>query len=936
MLPRAARRLAPTSPGLAGAVSFVLAAVLGVRPAAAQAPVPSGSSSAPPPGQVPPDRGAVSVPRGAGGAVITPPEQPTPGGAGVSTLPRPLNYEAPRYPPEAEAAGLEATVTLQLDIDKQGRVTKAFVVNPAGHGFDEAAVEAAQKLQFEPARKPDGTPFAARILYRYSFTLTAKEGPVEGPEGPKAPEIAEPLAGQVLSSPGEAPLAGATVVVRRVGGAAGGEQSVTTDADGRFRFAGLPPGRYAVSIRATGFTDLDVEEELSPEEPIEVLYRLGLTGKSIEVTVRGAKPPREVTKRTLTRREISRIPGTNGDALRSVQSLPGVARPPGIVGLLIVRGSAPQDTQTFIDGTPVPLIYHFGGLSSVVPTEMIDKIDFYPGNFSAQYGRGMGGIVDAGLRSPNGDGKYHGLVQVDLIDGRLLLEGPVPLVKGWTFAIAGRRSWLDAWLGPALEQAGAGVTQAPVYYDYQALAETSPTPDSRFRLAFFGSDDALELLVKDASPQEPALSGNVGLHTAFQRVQARYDGAIGSESQIGLVTALGRDQVEFGLGAFYFTLEVFSLTGRAELSRRFSKEVVVNVGADAYAALAEVAIRAPSPPRPGEPPGQPFSTRSITEVALDSRAFFPAVYAEAELLPHPRMKIVPGVRAEYYNIEDRIDVSPRVNARFALVPEFPKTTLKGGVGIFQQPPQFQEAIPPIGTEGLRSNRAIQYGFGVEQDLTKQIEISGEGFYKQLDNLVIGRATTSGTSLVYGNTGEGYVIGSEVLLKYKPDERFFGWVAYTLSRSARVDRPGEEERLVPYDQTHILTVLGSYQLGHGWELGARFRLVSGNLVTPNVCNASDPGCDPERTNALFHAASGAYTPIPFSGPASERLPLFHQLDVRVDKRWRFKSWQLSAYLDVQNVYSNANAEAISYNYNYTARQYVNGLPLLPSIGLRGDF
>jgi hypothetical protein len=60
----------------------------------------------------------------------------------------------------------------------------------------------------------------------------------------------------------------------------------------------------------------------------------------LEVTVRGERPAREVTKRTLERREIERIPGTGGDALRSLQNLPGVARS-GFGGLLIVRGSAP-------------------------------------------------------------------------------------------------------------------------------------------------------------------------------------------------------------------------------------------------------------------------------------------------------------------------------------------------------------------------------------------------------------------------------------------------------------------------------------------------------------------------------------------------------------------------------------------------------------------
>lgn len=95
------------------------------------------------------------------------------------------------------------------------------------------------------------------------------------------------------------------------------------------------------------------------------------------------------------------------------------------------------------------------------------------------------------------------------------------------------------------------------------------------------------------------------------------------------------------------------------------------------------------------------------------------------------------------------------------------------------------------------------------------------------------------------------------------------------------------------------------------------------------------CDPTRVNALLHAPSGAYTPIPFGSAASERLPLFHQLDMRLDKRWQFKSWQFSLYLDVQNVYNNANTEGIQYNFNFTSRQFVSGLPILPSFGLRGE-
>jgi outer membrane receptor protein involved in Fe transport len=242
----------------------------------------------------------------------------------------------------------------------------------------------------------------------------------------------------------------------------------------------------------------------------------------------------------------------------------------------------------------------------------------------------------------------------------------------------------------------------------------------------------------------------------------------------------------------------------------------------------------------------------------------------------------------------------------------PRTTIKGGLGEFRQPPQPQETNTVFGQKGLSSNRATHYGLGVERELTKQIEVSFEGFYRDLDNLVVQGS---------GNSGSGRAFGSELLLRYKPDDRFFGFLAYTLSRSTRRDRDGEAERLFQYDQTHILTVLGSYRLGRGWEIGGRFRLISGSMSTP-------------QQYGMYDQNAGAY--LPLSYPTNgERLPIFHQLDIRVDKTWQFKHWKLAAYLDLWNSYNAPNVEGVSYNYNSSQRIYGGSLPIIPSLGIRGE-
>src|SRR5690606_16533121 len=194
------------------------------------------------------------------------------------------------------------------------------------------------------------------------------------------------------------PVAGANV---RATDALGRVYEVTADAEGVWALEGLSPGAYKITVAADGFEPFALTEQVVVGEATSVLYRLAPATDADEIIVVAERRPREVSRRTLARREVSQVPGTGGDALRAIQSLPGVARPPGLAGALIVRGSSPQDTLGFVDGTLVPLIYHFGGLSSVIPTELLDKIDFYPGNFGSKYGRASAGVVDVKLRSPD-------------------------------------------------------------------------------------------------------------------------------------------------------------------------------------------------------------------------------------------------------------------------------------------------------------------------------------------------------------------------------------------------------------------------------------------------------------------------------------------------------------------------------------------------------
>ncbi|MFO0588685.1 MAG: TonB family protein [Polyangiaceae bacterium] len=746
------------------------------------------------------------------------------------------------YPEQALKDGVRAVVTvgLTIEIDAEGTVRKATVDAPQGHGFDEAAVAAAEKSTFEPARR-DGVAFAAKVRFALVFHPPEDVTPPD-----PTPDKAPPTTGE--PTPNKAPP--------------------------------------------------------TTKEPLQPV---------VDVEVRGERERRDVTKRTLTMQEIALIPGTNGDALESLQSLPGVARPPfASVGQLIVRGSAPGDTGYMVDGTPVPIVYHFGGLASVLPTEVLSKIDFYPGNYSAAYGRGMGGLVDVGIRAPRTDGP-HVMAQVDLLDARILAESPV-FKTGWNVFAAARRSWYDVWLTPILSAANAGTTAVSRYYDYQAMLQKDLTPRSSFRLLFFGSDDEVKLLQED--PNAATVTTGFGYHQSFWRLQARYEHRLSDRTEIRAVLAGGQDATDSRtqLADFESSYHVTEapVSARVELTQKVRPGVIANVGFDVLAGPYDLRIVNPLDANgvflsgPGQKP---------TETKQSGFRAFTASYTEWEIRLWRGMRVVPGLRLDYSSSTKSWDLSPRIVLRQDVTRTFPRTTVKGGVGLFYQPPATMETNPVFGQLGLKSNRSIHTDIGMEQELSHQVELSLDVYYKKLDDLVVEGA---------GNSGVGVAYGAEWLLRYKPDERFFGWIAYTLSRSERrwSDAPGARSAQTDFDQTHNLTVLGSYQLPYGFRAGLRFRLVSGNPYTP-----ISPG--------LYNATVGYQELVRGYPRNSARLPLFHQLDLRVDKKFQFKSWALSGYLDLQNVYNQQNVEGLIYNFDSTQQANVYGLPIVASVGIRGE-
>ena len=852
--------------------------------------------------------------------------QDAPPAAPVVTPPRLIEFVEATFPPGAEAEGLEGRVLVAITIAADGAVTDVQIVRPAGYGFDEAAVDAVRRFRFEAARR-DGVPVPVRIQYEYVFERRVPE-PAE-PEVPDEPPPPAPgrLEGRVLGREDGAPIRNAEILVSSA--ELGVSRRVVAGADGRFAADELPAGTYTVLVLADEFGEVTQTEEIAAGEITDVIYRLDIVtpddegedfGFGAEAVI--DPPPREVTRRTIRREQLTSIPGTRGDALRAVELLPGVGRPPFGAGQLIVRGAAPQDSQTFFEGVPVPLLYHFGGLTSVVNSRLLEQIDFYPGNFSARYGRKTGGVLEVGFRDPlamHDDRRFHGIAELSAIDASLLAE--FPLGDNAAMALGIRRSTIDLIFAYAIPEDTFTLTTLPVYYDYQAFITYTPTPDDKLRLLVYGASDRFGLFAGDSlSDEDPAIRGNLDLLTRFHFLDLAWDHTFDSRTVLDVDFQVGTSILEFGLGNLVSFEARFNQTfGRAELRHRASDRVRLIAGLDMFITPLTLNYFGPVLGQAeGGNEGQDLDADNLQSFTFDGVAYRPAVYFESDLRPWDFLQIILGVRLDYAKEIRQWSFDPRFAAIFTVAEGY---RIKMGAGIYSQPPEFNESARGLGNPDLDMIHSAHLGFGTDAELAPGVRVGVEGFYKYLWDRVV--TTAGGAPPYFDNAGIGRIYGMEVSGRVEPrrGRNITGFLSYTLMRSERQDRPGQDWRLFDFDQTHIFTLSATYKLPRNWDIGGTLRLVSGNPASPIGFGVQD-------------VATGRVTPA-FFGNNTERNPLFNRFDLRIEKQWHFTSWKLALFLDIQNLWNASNPEGTIYNWNYTQDVPLNGLPFIPAIGIRGE-
>jgi TonB family protein len=815
-------------------------------------------------------------------------------------------------------------VRLVLTIGSDGGVLEVEVTAGVGAPWDEAAVNAARKFRFTPALS-DGQPIAVKVPFTYVFRKPERRGrivPTRVDRRELEPAPGYVVAGVVVERGTRTPQAGVAVLVRDP--RTGQTTEALTDGDGRFVAYGLGRGRLKVEVFTSGFEPFETSTRVaarSVDEARENGLRIALepSGSGANRTVvREARPPEAASEIDLTEDELTKVAGTFGDPTRVVATLPGVARSPFGLGYYVVRGAQFDNTGFFIDGHPAVYLYHLLGGPGVIHPELVGELSFYPGGYPARFGRVASGVVSVETKDPPRD-RWHLDVEVDVFKAGLLVSTPFDGGRG-VASLALRRSYYDLLLPLFTDDISLS------YTDYQARVAYDFSERVRGRFVALGAMDSVETAGVDTSDGGGTSSTNLGL--GFHRLNIALEVDLTKTLSILSSAMWEYDFIEnrrVAEGDTPIDANTSGWIGQLITTLKWqpTKRFRLDAGLDLAYIDVSADLSIPSSPPLGDP-RPPIFDPLIVDANIHVPYASVAPFLSADVNLGRGLRLLPGLRLNLDDYGDRLvaSVDPKLAVRWQVSPSW---TFKAMGAMAHQPPQVFQIGEPFGDPSIPPVSGTQASLGFEWKPTPSWLVSLEGFVQHIDDLVRPSDRIAGEEgaldrVFWDADLEGRAFGAELLIRKEFGDWVYGWLSYTLSRAERL-RPPKDWALFELDQTHVLNLAWTFRLGREWSLGARFQLASGNPYYPIV-------------GARYDADQDSH--VPTYAAASGRLPVYHRLDLRLDKTWRFDEWLFELFLDIQNAYNASNPETPRYSYDFRKRTDGVSLPFLPSIGFRMVF
>ena len=702
------------------------------------------------------------------------------------------------------------------------------------------------------------------------------------------------------------------------------QKIVFTDKNGVFTFENIVPGLYTFKAKAAGF-DEQVMNEISVTytRKVELNFTLEpLFKEQKEVKVKASafkkNPESPVSLRTLNAAEIERLPGAGRDVSKVLQALPGVALRPTFRNDIIIRGGSPGENKFYLDGIEVPNINHFatqgssGGPVGLLNVNFIREVDFYSGAFPANRANGLSSVISFNQK----DGNKEKLVTnfaLGSSDAALTFDGPLGKKADFIFSI--RRSYLQ-FLFSALK-----LPFLPTYNDSQFKVNIRPNDKNKISIIGLGAFDdfALNTSVNDGITDTTKLEYNNFILGNIP-TQKQWNYTIGmnwqhySKNSIQTIVA-SRNMLNNSSVRYFNNIEEpinrildyssFEAENKFRFEHQFTKngyKFNLGVGYE-YARYFssnynKIAIQ-----------GNVITIDNQSNLYMSKAAAFGQV-SKAYL--DGRMNLSLGIRTDINSYSSSMSnplnqLSPMVSASYKLTPSW---TINANVARYNQLPAytilgFRNATGDLVNKQneLKYITADHFVLGTAYLTEFNARFSVEGFYKKYMNYPFSindsiSLANLGTDFgIVGNeavrsvsTGRAY--GTEFLYQQKMVKGFYGVVAYTFVTSEFLTA-NNTYAASSWDSKNIVSLTGGKRFKNGWEIGVRWLYSGGSPYTPIDVETSS-------LKAVWDVNGRGL--LDYSKLNTEREGNFHQLNIRVDKKYYLKKWTLNFYLDIQNAYA----------------------------------
>ena len=716
--------------------------------------------------------------------------------------------------------------------------------------------------------------------------------------------------GYVFQEESRQPLAFATVSVLET------QMGTITDSMGFFALQ-IEPGLYNLEASFLGYHALIQHEILATTgKPIYLELRLKKQHKeltTVEVSAKAFQRTAEtpLSLHSVNVNEIERMPGATLDVSKFIRTLPGVSPRTSFGYNLIVRGGASLENRFYLDGIEIPSITHFnvqgtsGGPNGLLNTRLLTGAELYSGAFPANKPNALSSVLEITQREGRKD-RFGGNFTLGATDWGFVLEGPMGKKSSYMFSA--RESFSQHMLK------AFGVPVLPFYADVNYKQKIRFNNKNELTILGLGAYDKYTLNLEAEATE--ALLYNTGYIPEGKQflytIGANYKHYLDNNSVYQFVLSRNYfyNQAEKYHNNSYETTDqtLDYLSKETENKLRLEHHFYRPKMEYAYGiSLEHDLLQTDNYSFYTFPSGQLDTFQYNSQLQILRYGGF---FSWSKKYLNGKLDVFAGLRFDgnTYNAEMNKPLkqfSPRLALSYQLAPQW-RASMSMGI-YYQLPPYlllvFQEAEALVNKEKLSYMRSAQIVGGLEHTTTNGYRFQLEGFYKGYGHYPfllydsISLANANAAYVLLGNQAansdsRGESFGLEVSIRQKFHKSWFWNLSYSYIVSRFEDTKGN---LVAssWDNRHSGTIAGGKTLKGNWQIGLRWSFSGGNPYTPyNIELSSRQEIWDSNRRGLFD-----YTQL-----NQARLPVFHQLDFRVDKRFNFRKWTMSIYMDIQNAYS----------------------------------